>query len=116
MLQIERHGLSPHAFLILGALMKAILITVFALATLSAHATGIKSAVENFERENNARCMEMKKTLSVCLGTMGNCFYTVKYNCASPEGDFRMKIKVRDLYDYRTQTWHQTVRKVIRID
>ncbi len=99
--------------------MKNVLL-VAALTLISAHsfARSIESTLARVEVENNAKCEATGTSKKKCTGAMTSdkiryCFFTARFDCASEEGDFSLKIRAVDETDIHSSS--VTVRKVIII-
>jgi hypothetical protein len=95
--------------------MKSIFAMFLVSLSLSTYAaTSLDEAIKKVETEKNARCEEFRtSTISKCLGTPPTCFYNVFFRCSSVEGDFGLKIKVREIYDWNGRALETTAHKVI---
>jgi hypothetical protein len=94
--------------------MKKTIAAVLCLSSLSVFASHLSSTIKDIELNHNARCSRARNGVSffnLCTGSipgMGEpsvaytCSYVVKYNCLSDEGDFGLKIRLREAYNHRT--------------
>ncbi|GEM_PF-4701696 len=95
--------------------MKSIVLIASLLFASLSFASSVENKIKQVEVENNARCEHVKTSGSLCFGgsVQSNvCFYTVKYNCLSNDGDFVAKLKVKSTYDLVAQKTVTKVRKV----
>jgi hypothetical protein len=95
--------------------MKSIMATFLVFCSFSLYAaTSLDEAIKKVETDKNARCEEFRtSSVSKCLGTPPTCFYNVFLRCSSSEGDFGLKIKVSQSYNWDGTALKTTARKVI---
>lgn len=95
--------------------MKSVLLVATFLISSAALAGSVENKIKEIENQNNARCENRKTSSSFCLGPdyySQVCFYSVKYNCLSQEGDFTVKIKVKSSYNFDLEKRVEKIRKV----
>lgn len=87
--------------------MKKLFLIMIALMFSSlSYAKDLDTTIKEIESEHNARCEKVDTSMGFCLGpNAGVCFYNVKFDCLSTDGDFSLKVKMRNSH----------VRKVIFI-
>lgn len=94
--------------------MKNILLLVAALFSYAAIASTADEAVRNVELKRNATCeFSTQSSFKRCFGQPMTCFYTKEYLCDSAEGNFKLKLRMKDSYDWNNNRYQETVRKVI---
>jgi hypothetical protein len=91
--------------------MKLALILMLSVFSMSVFAKDLSEVIREIEVNRNAKCTEGRTSFGLCLGT-GNgvsatCFYSVKFDCVSNEGDFSLKVKMKSIFG------KSKVRKVI---
>ncbi|MFY7994139.1 MAG: hypothetical protein ACOVP4_12650 [Bacteriovoracaceae bacterium] len=95
--------------------MKSFLLIIAFLVTSTAFAGSVENKIKDIEAEYNARCEYKKKSFGLCLGAdyySSVCYYSVKYNCASNEGQFVAKIKMKSFYHFEKAVRVEKIRKV----
>jgi hypothetical protein len=66
----------------------------------SSFATDLEEIVKRVESEKQATCTKKNVSpFSMCFGDIRNCIYNVNYLCISHEGDFKLKVKMKEYYD-----------------
>lgn len=94
--------------------MKNLLVLAVAFISLNSFAGAIEDAVKAVEVERNAQCTYLNSsTLKKCFGYTNNCFYSVNYKCLSNDGAFGLKVKVKDVYNYQTDSYSVKVRGTV---
>lgn len=101
--------------------MKYLTVALLSMLSLSAFAANINDTVARIEFEENAKCVRTGQSrFNFCTGGIGagdsrynTCFYTAKFDCVSNAGDFELKLKVKESYNFDTQKREARVRKVI---
>jgi hypothetical protein len=109
--------------------MKITSVIMLSMLSVSAFATDLKSTVAAIEAETNATCESRGRARGIlganfCLGPntistdyyygadpLESCWYSVNYDCVSNEGDFTLRIKVKEFYNYREQVRQSKVVK-----
>lgn len=95
--------------------MKSMLLIATFLISSAAFAGSVENKIKEIESENNARCDYKKTSFALCFGRDAYsrvCYYSVKYNCLSQDGDFTAKIKVKSSYNLELQKRVEKIRKV----
>jgi hypothetical protein len=98
--------------------MKKFLIAALTLSSLSAFAHyDVATTIAEIERNSNAVCSKVSQSrFSICSGGLSNgnihdprplpatrsCYYNVTFKCLSNEGDFKVKLRVKEGPDLRT--------------
>ncbi len=106
--------------------MKIATLLILALLSISSFASSVGETISRIERETNSKCERTGGSLfNFCSGSIPRegetsvpytCRYSSKYTCYSNEKDFKIKLKVIEAYNYRTQERENRVTKVIYLD
>lgn len=81
--------------------MKFIVTALIALSSFSAFSADINTTIANIEADKNAVCSRTGvSAFNFCTGPETYearvCWYSVKYSCYSTEGDFKVKLRVKE--------------------
>lgn len=81
--------------------MKFIAATLIALSSFSAFSAGIDTTIAKIEAQKDAVCSRTSiSAFNFCTGPATYearlCYYSVKYTCYSTDGDFSVKLRVRE--------------------
>jgi hypothetical protein len=95
--------------------MKMIAAVMISLFAVSAFASNVADRVREVEFERNAVCTEAKQSLRFCLGgpsILQTCHYSIRFECLSNEGNFGLKLKIRERYNGRLERREALVTRV----
>lgn len=91
--------------------MKSLLASVLLVISFSSFASDLEEVVRKVEIEKNANCIKKSESpISMCFGQVPTCLYNVKYDCISTNGDFKLKVKMKNYYDMAEAKYVTTVR------
>ena len=81
----------------------ALMISLFAFSAF-AGGRSPSDTISRIETDNNVRCDLVKNSFSICIGSpreVATCRYSKTYTCYGIES-FRLKLKVKNFYNYST--------------
>ncbi len=91
--------------------MKYILAAALVSFSFSSFASELEDVVRKVEIEKNANCIKKSESpISMCFGQIPTCLYNVKFKCISSEGDFKLKVKMKNYYDMVAAKYITSVR------
>lgn len=78
--------------------MKKLLLLSALILSSSAFASDLETTIKEIESDRNARCEKVDTSMGVCFGptNMNVCFYSVKFDCVSNDGNFSLKVKMKN--------------------
>jgi len=94
--------------------MKNILLLIAVLFSYSALAETSEEAVRRIENKRNATCeFTSQSSFKKCFGSPMTCYYTKQFACESTDGNFTLKLRMKEFLDFNSNSYQESVRKVI---